>query len=189
MLTEIEMEDVNLPVDRVYRLLLEYFNRERIKVTHCSEPSYIEVRIGSWNPMRLGGNAAGKIKISIFPKNKRSQIRFSADFIKYRVITSIDITLFVFVFELVLFGVSQIIMAIASSIITLILVAYFSQKDAEYTKIVFIDEVTDFLEGHAKILPKPTERTPTAFMKKCVKCGIEIPIASEECPSCGSKQP
>jgi Na+/melibiose symporter-like transporter len=35
----------------------------------------------------------------------------------------------------------------------------------------------------------PTERTPTAFMKKCVKCGTEIPIASEECSSCGSKQP
>jgi len=40
-----------------------------------------------------------------------------------------------------------------------------------------------------KLQPKPTERTPTAFMKKCVQCGVEIPIASEECPSCGSKQP
>ena len=28
-----------------------------------------------------------------------------------------------------------------------------------------------------------------AFLKKCVKCGKEIPIASEECQYCGAKQP
>jgi DNA-directed RNA polymerase subunit RPC12/RpoP len=27
-----------------------------------------------------------------------------------------------------------------------------------------------------------------AFLKKCVKCGKEIPIASEECQYCGAKQ-
>jgi ribosomal protein L40E len=26
------------------------------------------------------------------------------------------------------------------------------------------------------------------FLKKCVKCGKEIPIASEECQHCGAKQ-
>ena len=31
--------------------------------------------------------------------------------------------------------------------------------------------------------------TPKAFLKKCPKCGREIPIASEECPFCKSKQP
>jgi len=31
--------------------------------------------------------------------------------------------------------------------------------------------------------------TPTSFLKECVKCGKEIPIASEECPYCGTKQP
>ena len=31
--------------------------------------------------------------------------------------------------------------------------------------------------------------TPKAFLKKCVKCGKEIPIASEECQYCGTKQP
>jgi predicted RNA-binding Zn-ribbon protein involved in translation (DUF1610 family) len=29
----------------------------------------------------------------------------------------------------------------------------------------------------------------TSFLKKCVKCGKEIPIASEECQCCGTKQP
>jgi len=31
--------------------------------------------------------------------------------------------------------------------------------------------------------------TPKAFLKKCAECGREIPIASEECPFCKSKQP
>lgn len=30
--------------------------------------------------------------------------------------------------------------------------------------------------------------TPKGFLKKCVKCGREIPIASEECPYCGATQ-
>jgi ribosomal protein L40E len=30
--------------------------------------------------------------------------------------------------------------------------------------------------------------TPKAFLKKSVKCGKEIPIASEECQHCGAKQ-
>ena len=31
--------------------------------------------------------------------------------------------------------------------------------------------------------------TPKSFLKNCVKCGKEIPIASEECQHCGTKQP
>jgi len=31
--------------------------------------------------------------------------------------------------------------------------------------------------------------TPKSFLKNCVKCGKEIPIASEECQYCGTKQP
>jgi len=30
--------------------------------------------------------------------------------------------------------------------------------------------------------------TPKSFLKKCVECGKEIPIASEECSYCGAKQ-
>jgi hypothetical protein len=33
------------------------------------------------------------------------------------------------------------------------------------------------------------ERTPKSSLKECVKCGKEIPIASEECQYCGAKQP
>jgi len=35
---------------------------------------------------------------------------------------------------------------------------------------------------------KPTQETPKSFLKKCVSCGQEIPIASETCPHCGAKQ-
>jgi predicted RNA-binding Zn-ribbon protein involved in translation (DUF1610 family) len=28
-----------------------------------------------------------------------------------------------------------------------------------------------------------------SFLKKCVKCGKEIPVASEECQYCGARQP
>jgi len=31
--------------------------------------------------------------------------------------------------------------------------------------------------------------TPKSFLKKCIECGKEIPIASEQCSSCGTKQP
>ncbi len=30
--------------------------------------------------------------------------------------------------------------------------------------------------------------TPKSFLKNCVKCGQEIPIASDYCPICGAKQ-
>ena len=30
--------------------------------------------------------------------------------------------------------------------------------------------------------------TPKSFLKKCIKCAKEIPIASEECQYCGIKQ-
>jgi len=38
-------------------------------------------------------------------------------------------------------------------------------------------------EPHAR-----TKGTPNAFLKKCPKCGAEIPIASEECLHCKTKQ-
>lgn len=34
--------------------------------------------------------------------------------------------------------------------------------------------------------PKPI--TPKGFLKQCIKCGKEIPVASEVCAYCGAKQ-
>jgi ribosomal protein L32 len=31
-------------------------------------------------------------------------------------------------------------------------------------------------------------KTPRSFLKKCVECGEVIPIASDYCPKCGTKQ-
>jgi hypothetical protein len=35
---------------------------------------------------------------------------------------------------------------------------------------------------------KYARRTPKVFLKKCIKCQIEIPLASEECPYCMARQ-
>ncbi|MGB9778423.1 MAG: hypothetical protein ACPLW8_03370 [Candidatus Bathyarchaeales archaeon] len=39
-----------------------------------------------------------------------------------------------------------------------------------------------------KVLEARTPETPKSFLKSCVKCGKEIPIASEQCPFCGQTQ-
>jgi DNA-directed RNA polymerase subunit RPC12/RpoP len=35
---------------------------------------------------------------------------------------------------------------------------------------------------------KGVEGTPKGFLKKCINCGKDIPIAAEECSYCGAKQ-
>jgi rRNA maturation endonuclease Nob1 len=37
--------------------------------------------------------------------------------------------------------------------------------------------------------PRVYKPTPKSFLKNCVRCGREIPIASEECKYCGAHQP
>jgi predicted RNA-binding Zn-ribbon protein involved in translation (DUF1610 family) len=39
------------------------------------------------------------------------------------------------------------------------------------------------------LLTTAPDATPNAFLKKCVNCGKQIPIASEQCQYCKSKQP
>jgi hypothetical protein len=42
------------------------------------------------------------------------------------------------------------------------------------------------LRGSSSELYGPT---PESFLKKCIKCGKRIPLASEECKYCGARQP
>jgi len=44
-------------------------------------------------------------------------------------------------------------------------------------------------KGKPPFLDKETQKTPKRFLKRCVQCGREIPIASEQCPYCMQKQP
>jgi len=39
-----------------------------------------------------------------------------------------------------------------------------------------------------KFFKSQISTTPKTFLKKCVRCGKEIPLASEECPYCEAKQ-
>jgi hypothetical protein len=66
----------------------------------------------------------------------------------------------------------------------------------------WLNKIRDFIteyarENHMKtektddnfvssFVPKPT---PSSYLKKCIKCKREIPIASEECEYCGARQP
>jgi RNA polymerase subunit RPABC4/transcription elongation factor Spt4 len=43
--------------------------------------------------------------------------------------------------------------------------------------------------GVAIIDTRRIGRTPRSFLKGCAKCNKMIPIASEYCPKCGTKQP
>jgi len=56
--------------------------------------------------------------------------------------------------------------------------------------ILSLDLGCDFseIETLARSAQSEIGGTPKAFMKKCAQCGKQIPIASEECPYCGTKQ-
>jgi hypothetical protein len=50
-------------------------------------------------------------------------------------------------------------------------------------------QVDDEESGWTYKVSAPATLTPKSFLKKCAKCGREIPIASEECEFCGASQP
>lgn len=61
--------------------------------------------------------------------------------------------------------------------------------------ITQLESMIDELEQKLKQMPQTTEASKLSeetiskgFLKKCVNCGKEIPIASEECQHCGTKQ-
>lgn len=50
--------------------------------------------------------------------------------------------------------------------------------------LVYVHGIWQLRRGEAPAKPI----TPKNFLKQCIKCGKEIPIASEICPYCGTKQ-
>ena len=57
--------------------------------------------------------------------------------------------------------------------------------------IPFYCKNCDYVELYKESSKRTSQfgETPSSFLKRCVKCGEEISIASEECPYCGVKQP
>lgn len=54
-------------------------------------------------------------------------------------------------------------------------------------EMIFFTQI--LLDASRKPVYPQSPKTPRSFLKKCVKCAREIPIASEECPYCRAKQP
>jgi len=55
--------------------------------------------------------------------------------------------------------------------------------------IPFYCEDCGYIEFYKSPPARYTGETPESFLKKCVKCGEEIPVAAEACSHCGTKQP
>jgi hypothetical protein len=83
----------------------------------------------------------------------------------------------------------------------IILSVYGPYKSFLDPEMLFWEFIGTFLTGigtyclmYAHIIHKLEEKkgknhlTPKSFLKKCVECGREIPIASEQCPYCGREQ-
>ncbi len=55
--------------------------------------------------------------------------------------------------------------------------------------VPFYCENCGYIELYKEMKGTRRVKRDNAFLKRCVKCGKEIPIASEECQYCGTKQP
>ena len=55
--------------------------------------------------------------------------------------------------------------------------------------VPFYCEGCGYIEFYKSPPARHAGETPEAFLKKCVECGEENPVAAEECSHCGAKQP
>ena len=135
----LEEMDVNLPTDKLYHLLLDYFTSQLdIKVKHCLEPSLIEVGMGSWTSFR--GNPPGSVKIKIRPKSEKTSIDFDFNFVSWFV-TWFTIAVIVF-FICFPFGIQFWLPQI---IVTVIVLAFIMPQDRRTAKKKFMDRVSDLI--------------------------------------------
>ena len=137
----IEAMDVDLPADRLYRLLLDYLSTQPdMKVKRCLEPSLIEVNIGSW--MSLRGNPPGTVDIKVHPRNGKSHVTFDFSFATW-FITWCMIALLVLFICLPL-GVT---LWLPQIFVTVIVLFYFMPKDMGTAENKFTSRITNLFKG------------------------------------------
>ena len=135
--------DIDLPIDRLYHLLLDWFRSHRdVKVKDYSEPEFIKVRVGNhwiWREGKTPCNVNMNLEAG---KTGITHVVISFDFSKVYtitlVITAIMLTLVGFFFGPV---------AIAFCLIPLIGAVLGIQWDINKTKGRFMDTTRNFLTG------------------------------------------
>jgi len=119
-------------------------------------------------------------------KNGRSEVTFSFDFRKiYNQIIPL-LNFIAIIFLILLSVVFRDPSSFESGFITLLIIDVFEYalRDRNENRMQdrILKQIRDIL-GVPQPLPKLEEKpTPKSFLKKCINCGKEIPIASEECP-------
>ena len=143
----LEEMDVDLPTDRLYHLLLDWFRSQRdVKVKDHSESEFIKVRAGHWG--WRGGGTPCEVNVSIEPKKMEiTHIVFNFNFFEMGAVTAITTAI-----ALILVGVFSglvtvfpRLVTVAFCLIPLIFALLSVQQDVDKTKRRFIDRIRDFL--------------------------------------------
>lgn len=141
--------DVDLPIDRLYHLLLDWFRSQRdMKVKDHSESEFIKVRAGHWG--WRGGGAPCEVNVKIEPKKRgTTHIVFNFNFFEMGAVTAITTAI-----AIILVGVFSGLVTVFSRLVTvalclipLIFAILSVQQDIDKTKRRFMDRTRDFLTG------------------------------------------
>jgi len=132
--------EVDAPVSRVYHTLLEHLKLERdVKVERFSEPSLIEVKVGSWKSLRRG-NPPGAVKLEMYQESEKTCVYFTFDFSTWL------ITLFIIavIVNILCFAISTDLGA-SEFLVNVLVFVWIIPGDMRTQKKKFIDRVTGFL--------------------------------------------
>jgi len=144
-----ETVTVNLPAHEVYRLLVDYFKRERMKVKYSVEPSLIEVAMGSL----LG--RPHDVKMEIAPENGKTLIEINFDFTKMYMLCLIAL-----VITFVIFGIPFGLKGLEHLIVMeTIVLAIGVPRATNATKKSFIGKVAEYLRNAENRAPEKAEQT------------------------------
>ena len=164
MISDSEMSlFVNVSEEEAFRLMMDYFTSKQMKILTSNSPSYIRAEFGSLTSISLN-NAKGEVEAEIVEKNGGSYSNLNFSFIKeylYALIIAIfgtlllfvvmwlratrelpqinpaDVDNFIFKVNLITFGLSAIMFAVA-----VVFVAY----STSLTRRRFIEEFNMFMQ-------------------------------------------
>lgn len=136
-----EEMDVDLSIDRTYRLLLNWFRSQQdIKVKDHSKSEFIKVRVSHWS---WRGEIPCEVNVNIEPKKtKITHIVFNFNFFEMGAVTTVTTAI-----ALVLVGIFFGLDTVAFCVIPLIFALLSIQQDIGKRKRRFMDRIRDSLTG------------------------------------------